>query len=685
MPSERSFYDLYAQGMVRVAAAVPEVHLADPAANAEQIIRLYRSARDAGAAVVVFPELCLTGYSIDDLAQQQALLDAAEEALARVAQATAEDSTACLVSLPLLREERLFNAVVVLQAGLPLGVVLKSYLPSYREYYEGRQYSAARSARSKTTVVLGVEVPWGNDLLFRDTHHPDLCLGVDVCEDLWVPLPPSTHAAMQGATVIVNPSGSNCTVGKDSYRHELVANQSARCLSAYVYAGTGVGESSTDMAWDGCALIFENGELLTRSDRFATASQFIFADVDLDRLIQERARMGTFGDCAQDHLNQDRPHRVIPMEFVPRKQCLRLERTIEAHPFVPADASTRDDRCSEIYQIQVSALASRLKSSGIQKAVIGVSGGLDSTQALIVAARAMDRLDLPRSNVLAYSMPGFATSERTRQQANALMSALGVSANELDIGPACMQMLRDLEHPFARGEPVFDVTFENVQAGERTSHLFRLANRHSAIVVGTGDLSEAALGWCTYGVGDQMSHFNPNASVPKTLIRHLIHWAANRDGCNPRVASVLTAVLDTPISPELVPGTDQDAGPDQITEDLIGPYELHDFFLYGFTRRGYSPAKVAFLACEAFTRGPQACYDEEEIFRWMGVFVQRFFATSQFKRSAMPNGPKVGSGGALSPRGDWRAPSDSSAAPWLSALAAADAWRERSAPPPPPS
>ncbi len=674
MSQERSFNDLYAHGMVRVAAAVPRVELADPATNAREIVRLFKHAADAGSALVVFPEMCLTGYSIDDLVQQQTILDAAEEALGFVAEGTAKHSALCVVGLPLLRFDRLFNCAVVLQGGRPLGVVVKSYLPSYREYYERRQFSAARDARKDSTRVLGIEVPFGNDLIFRDRERPELCLAVELCEDLWVPQPPSVRAAMSGATVLANLSASNITVGKDAYRHDLLANQSARCLAAYVYAGAGSGESTTDMAWDGCAMVFENGELLTRSERYSPNSQFVFADIDLERLVQERARMTSFGDCATDHRENLGPVREVPVRFIPREAAVPLERGIERHPFVPQDTLTRKEHCEEVYQIQVSALAQRLAATGTERVVIGVSGGLDSTQALIVAARAMDRLSLPRTNVLAYSMPGFATSQRTRAQASSLMEALGVSAHELDIGPSCMQMLRDLDHPFARGEHVFDVTFENVQAGERTSHLFRLAGQHQALVVGTGDLSELALGWCTYGVGDQMSHYNVNASVPKTLIRHLIGWVADRSECKVATAQVLRDVLDTPISPELVPGSDDQAEPAQVTEDVIGPFELHDFSLYYLTRRGYSPAKIAFLACEAFARGPEPAYTEAQVFDWLEVFLRRFFGSSQFKRSALPNGPKVGSGGSLSPRGDWRAPSDAGPDAWLAALAEARTW-----------
>jgi NAD+ synthase (glutamine-hydrolysing) len=480
-------------------------------------------------------------------------------------------------------------------------------------------------------------------------------LHVEICEDLWVPTPPSSFAALAGATVIANLSASNVVVGKDSYRHQLVGNQSARCLAAYLYSASGLGESTTDLAWDGHALVYENGTLVSESRRFADAPQLALADVDLDRLLADRMRQNTFGAAMRRHSGE--VFRQVEFSVPVPKGRLLLERRIEPRPYVPGDPRTRDARCEEVYRIQVQGLVTRMLATGTKKLVIGVSGGLDSTQALIVCARTMDELKLPRANILAYTMPGFATSTRTKSQAWQLMRAVGATAEEIDIKPSCLQMLKDIGHPFAKGKKLYDVTFENVQAGERTSHLFRLANFHGGFVVGTGDLSELALGWATYGVGDHMSHYNVNASVPKTLIQFLVGWVAGSDEFSADVKRALKRVLETEISPELVPGS-------QKSEASVGPYELQDFNLYYILRFGYSPAKVAFLAWHAW-RGQ---YRLREIRKWLGVFLQRFFR-NQFKRSAVPNAPKVGSGGSLSPRGDWRMPSDGSANAWLKDLA----------------
>ena len=525
-------------------------------------------------------------------------------------------------------------------------------------------------------------MPFGNNLFFRDQNNPDFCVHAEICEDVWVPIPPSTFAAFGGATILTNLSASNITIGKAGYRRQLALGQSAKTLSAYLYSGAGAGESTTDLAWDGHALICENGKLLSESQRFSEKSQLIFADIDLDRLIQERARMTSFVDCATDHRDRVRDMRNIPFTFLPPDQVTRLSRKVERFPYVPIDRARRDERCYEVYNIQVSALAQRLSAAGIQKIVIGVSGGLDSSHALIVSVRAMDRLGLPRKNVLGYTMPGFATSASTRENAWSLMKVLDVTAREINIRPSCEQMFKDIDHPFSRGEKQYDVTFENVQAGERTSHLFRLANFHEAMVVGTGDLSELALGWCTYGVGDHMAHYNVNASVPKTLIRYVIQWVADHREVKLETASVLRKILSSKISPELIPGKDKN-GPSQDTEAAIGPYELHDFSLYYMTRRGYRPSKVIFLSTHAWANdlpGVQADspYGVEEILKWQGVFLKRFFLTSQYKRSAVPNGPKVGSGGSLSPRGDWRAPSDNRAEPWFSDLENTRSWLHKS-------
>ncbi|MCB9897673.1 MAG: NAD(+) synthase [Planctomycetes bacterium] len=683
MPSAASsFFDLNAHGFVRVAVAVPAMALADPGSNGARVIGLFEQAVARGASLVLFPELSLSGYALDDLHQQDALLDAVRAALARVVDATRGRPALLLVGAPLRFGARLFNCAVAVADGRVLGVVPKSYLPTYREFYEKRQFAAARDALEGEVELLGVRVPFGADLLFREATRADLCVHAEICEDVWVPVPPSTWAALRGATILANLSASNITVGKASYRHQLAAGQSAKLLAAYLYSGAGSGESTTDLAWDGHALIYENGQCLAESERFADEAQVVYADVDLDRLVQERARMTSFVDCATDHRARLAALRTVEFGLPVRKDVTLLERRVERLPYVPGDPALRDERCFEAYNVQVAGLVQRLRSSGVKKVVIGVSGGLDSTQALIVSARAMDHLGLPRTNVLAYTLPGYATSAATLSSARRLMAALGTSAEEIDIRPSCQRMFEDVGHPFARGEPLYDVTFENVQAGQRTSLLFRLANRHSALVVGTGDLSELALGWCTYGVGDHMSHYNVNASVPKTLVRHLIGWVAEQQETSAEAADVLRAILETEISPELVPG-DDDGRPAQSTEAAVGPYELHDFTLYHVTRRGYAPAKVAFLALHAWANDvpggtSDAPYTADEVLRWQRVFLDRFFRTSQFKRSCVPNGPKVGSGGSLSPRGDWRAPSDASAAPWLAAHDEAAAWVARS-------
>jgi NAD+ synthase (glutamine-hydrolysing) len=516
--------------------------------------------------------------------------------------------------------------------------------------------------------------------VFAARDLPGFALHVDVCEDLWTPVPPSTFGALAGATVLANLSASNITVGKADYRRTLCTAHSARLIAAHIYTAAGAGESTTDLAWDGQAVICENGDLLAEAERFAVGEQLILADIDLDRIASDRASTSSYGDSIHDHRDRLEGFRRIAFELGTGGEPVPLRRELERFPYVPADPVSRSERCEEVYNIQVHGLETRLRATGIEKVVIGVSGGLDSTHALIVVARAMDRLGLPRSNVLAYTMPGFATSEHTKGNARRLMEALGVTAREIDIRPSAEQMLRDLGHPAAEGEPVYDITYENVQAGERTSHLFRLANYEGGLVIGTGDLSELALGWATYGVGDQMSHYAVNASVPKTLVGFMIRWAIDTGQFEPEVDEVLQSVLDTEISPELIPG---EAGkPTADSESKVGPYELQDFFLFYILRFGYRPSKVAFLAQRAWgdrERGPwpdlipperRNEYSLADIKHWLGVFLDRFFRLSQFKRSAIPNAPKVGSGGSLSPRGDWRAPSDASAAVWLEELRA---------------
>lgn len=674
------FFNLYQQGLVRVAVCVPEVQIANPPANAASTIALARQADEAGALIALFPELGLSAYTNDDLFHQQALLDAALTALVQVVDASHALRTLIAVGLPLRLEGRLFNCAVAIQAGRILGVTPKSYLPNYREFYEKRQFAPADALLAREAELLGHTVPVGTDLLFEASTVPGLVLHMELCEDLWAPIPPSTYAAMAGATVLLNLSASNITIGKAAYRNDLCAAQSGKCIAAYLYSAAGPGESTTDLAWDGHAVIFEQDRLLAESERFPRGAQLITADIDLERLQQERLRLSSFSDSIRAHREQ--LQRMRRVRFSPELPSgdLGLRRRIERFPYVPANSAERDAQCYEAYNIQVHGLAKRLQATGIERIVVGVSGGLDSTQALLVAARTLDRLGLPRANLLAYTMPGFATSGETRANAWALMRSLGTQAEEIDIRPSCNQMLKDIGHPFAEGEPVYDVTFENVQAGERTSHLFRLANRHNALVLGTGDLSEIALGWSTYGVGDQMSHYNVNASVPKTLIQYLIRWVIASGQFDAATNRTLQAILDTEISPELVPADAQQGSALQSTEAKIGPYELQDFNTYWISRYGLRPSKVAFLAWHAWhdrTQGPWPAnlpearrhqYDLAEIKRWLGVFLFRFFQISQFKRSCLPNGPKVASGGSLSPRGDWRAPSDAEAAIWLQEL-----------------
>ncbi len=678
---KKPFHSIYSHGFIRTTVAVPFVRVADPAYNVEHALRLARRASELQAAITLFPELGISAYSNEDLFHQDALLDAARLALACVVEASADLSPLLLVGAPLRFEEKLFNCALVIYRGRVLGIVPKSYIPNYREFYEKRQFSSARDAVQAQVPFLGEMVPFGSDLIFQASNVPGFAVHVEICEDLWTPIPPSTYGALAGATILANLSASNITVGKTDYRRLICAAQSAKCLSAYMYSAAGPGESTTDLAWDGYAVVYENNNLLAESERFAGEEQVIVADIDLDRLMQDRMRTTSFQDTVHDHRQECARMRRVPFIFQVPEGEIELRRSVSRFPYVPLDPPVLDERCFEVYNIQVHSLRKRLAATGIHKVVVGISGGLDSTQALIVAAKTMDLMGLPRSNILGYTMPGFATSKSTRANAHQLMNALGITAAEIDIRASAMQMYRDIGHPFADGEQVYDVTFENVQAGERTSHLFRLANLHDAIVLGTGDLSELALGWTTYGVGDQMSHYNVNASVPKTLIQHLIRWVIQAGMFDAQANSVLRSVLDTVISPELVPeGETAGDQPTQKTESVIGPYELQDFHLYYVSRFGFRPSKVAYLAYQAWhdkSRGrwPEYLpedkrneYDLRTIKHWLEVFLYRFFRLSQFKRSAMPNAPKVGSGGSLSPRSDWRAPSDSEATAWLDEL-----------------
>jgi NAD+ synthase (glutamine-hydrolysing) len=669
------FHSIYSHGFLRAAASPIRIRLADPAANADEVVRALAEAAGAGAGLIAFPELCLSGYAIDDLLQQSVVLDGVLQAVERVRAASAESPVVAVVGAPLRHGQALYNCAVVIYGGQVLGVIPKSFLPSYREFYERRWFTAGLGVEGRTIELLSGSAPFGTDLVFAARDYPAFVLGVEICEDLWTPEPPSGRLAMAGATVIANLSASNIVIGKAATRRVLCRAQSARGVCAYLYAASGWGESTTDLAWDGHALIYENGALLAESERFARTPSLLKADLDLERLVQERLRLHTFHEGSA-RAGADEVRRV-EFDFRPGGRQAALERGIERFPYVPSDPARLYEDCYEAYNIQVQGLVTRLDATRSKKVVIGVSGGLDSTQALLVACRAFDLLGKPRSDIEAVTLPGFATGAESKSFALALMGALGVSSRETDIKPLAMRLLQDLDHPFARGEAVYDLTFENVQAGARTDYLFRLAGQVGGFVLGTGDLSELGLGWCTYGVGDHMSHYNVNGSVPKTLIQHLIRWVAAEGFMGEAASPILLDIVAAEISPELVPAAD---GQVQSTEAKVGPYALQDFNLYYTTRYGFGPAKIAFLAKAAWSdpdRGawpphyPPAlrkAYSLAEIKRWMRVFYERFFTTSQYKRSAMPNGPKISSGGSLSPRGDWRAPSDGNSAAWLAAL-----------------
>ncbi len=678
--SEHPFYAIHRHGLIRVAAATPLGSVGDTAFNAEQTIALAEQADARGVDLLVFPELNLSSYAIDDLHLQSAQQRAADEALGAVAAATKGMRTVLLVGVALPRNGRLYNCAVAVARGEILGVVPKTFLPNYREYYEKRWFASGAGLTGLSIDVAGQCVPFGTDLVFAARDRAGFVIHAEICEDYWAPTPPSTAGALAGALICCNLSASNIVVGKARERAMLCAAQSARGVCAYVYSAAGPGESTTEVAWDGQGMIHELGELIAESTRFAQAAGLVVADVDVERIAQERMRFGTFNDAARAAGDPEMRFRRIGFEQGAPVADIGLERAIRRFPFVPNTPEKRDADCYEAFNIQVEALAKRFMASRSETLVIGVSGGLDSTHALIVAAKAMDRLGRPRSDILAFTMPGFATGDASKANAWALMRALRVTAEEIDIRPAAERMLADMGHPYGRGEPVYDVTFENVQAGLRTDYLFRLANQRRGIVVGTGDLSEMALGWCTYGVGDQMSHYTVNAGVPKTLIQFLIRWCIRTDQYNAATDAILTAILEQEISPELVPaGAD---GAMQSTESMVGPYALNDFFAHYVIRHGLAPSKIAFLAWHAWRdvdagRWPQdfpaaarVAYDLPTIRHWLEKFLVRFFATSQFKRSAMPNGPKVSAGGSLSPRGDWRAPSDGTADVWLRELRA---------------
>ena len=672
------FRSLYQQGFARVATCTVPVTLADPLRNVAKVLEVVSKCEEEGVILCIFQELVLTGYSLEDLFHQESLLNAVKLALKNLAAATEKYRSLVVVGAPLVYRDALYNCAVIVHRGRLLGIVPKTYLPGYREFYEPRYFASGETIRGKNLYLGGENVPFGVDLLFEAHDIPGFCLGVELCEDIWVPIPPSAIMAMAGATVLANLSASNSTIGKAETRSMLCCSHSARCIAAYLYAAAGEGESSTDLAWDGQTAIFENGQLLAQSDPFPTGSQALIADIDITLLRQERLRRGVFNACAKkERVEENQTWRRIGVHIDPCQEDLGLRRPLSRFPFMATRRDRLEAECSEAFSIQVSALKQRLVTCGARSMVIGVSGGIDSTLALLVAVRTADVLGWSRQAVLGYTMPGFGTTETTKTNATALMEELGVSANVLDICSTAEVMLREMRHPFALGKAVYDITFENVQAGLRTDFLFRLANYHNGIVIGTGDLSELALGWCTYGVGDQMSHYSVNAGLPKTFIQSLVRWCSAGDYFTQSVRERLKNVLQTEISPELLPVGENGS---QRTEDIIGPYALHDFTLYYVLRYGFSPTRIAFMAeqawhdvhkgewCYGFPLHERRAYTLAEIRHWLKIFLQRFFTNSQFKRSALPNAPKVMSAGSLSPRGDWRVPSDSQARLWLEDL-----------------
>jgi len=632
-------------GFVKVAAAVPPVKVADCQYNAEQIEKMINEAEEKGVQIIAFPELCITGYTCADLFAQQLLLEKAEMGLVQVMNNTRQLDIICIVGMPVITNTILINAAVVFQGGKILGVVPKTYLPNYKEFYEQRWFTSARDVIDKTVRLCGQLVPVSSNLLF-DT--PDCCFGVEICEDLWSVIPPSSKLALKGAEILINLSADNEGIAKHNYVRSLISQQSARCIAAYIFSSCGFGESTTDVVFAGNGLIYENGALLAESKRFSLEEQMVISEIDVERLRTERRINTTFSANSGDYKDAEAIH--VTTELT-NSRPLSLSRKIDALPFVPT-GRTLNERCEEIFEIQVSGLAKRIVHTHSKTAVLGISGGLDSTLALLVCVKTFDKLGLSRKGILGITMPGFGTTDRTYNNAINLMKELGVSIREIDIKAACIQHFKDIDHDIN----VHDVTYENSQARERTQILMDVANQTGGMVIGTGDLSELALGWATYN-GDHMSMYGVNVSIPKTLVKHLVDWVSQNE-VEEDAAIILTDIVATPISPELIPA-DEDGNILQKTEDLVGPYELHDFFLYYTMRFGFRPAKIYYLANIAFA----GSYDRETIKKWLHTFFRRFF-NQQFKRSCLPDGPKVGSI-SISPRGDWRMPSDASSALWL--------------------
>ncbi len=636
-------------GMLRIAAAIPPLRVADVDFNIAGIIAYIHKAREAGVQVLTFPEMAVTGYTIADLVTQQALLTKAREGLRQIMEQTAGTPMLIAVGLPLEVDQKVFNCAAVIGSGRLLGVVPKNYLPTYKEFYESRWFTSGREAASNTVELAGQSAPFGTDILFALRGMAAAVIGVEVCEDLWVPLSPHEYQAVGGATVLLNLSASNEIIGKADWRRTMILSESGRCIAAYCYTSCGIGESSNDVVFSGHALIAENGSILTESDRLAAKDQMIVADVDLERLANDRRSLNTFRRAGE------RPFRTVECE-VADPPAGDLRREVDPHPFVPADPARRAERCRDIFAMQVAALAQKLTGAHQSRIVLGVSGGLDSSLALLVAVKTMDFLELPRTGIHAYSLPGFGTTPRTRSNATRLSRALGVSLDRVNINRTCRSHLKDLGH-----EGQEDIVFENVQARYRTEFLFNKANDIRAIVLGTGDLTEVALGWATFS-GDHLSHYHVNTSVPKTLVRYLVRWVADEEMAGSPAQKALYDILDTPISPELRRLSNGEIT--QKSEETIGPVELADFYLYPFVRLGTRPGKILYLANEARKRDLfEARYTLDDLRRWLQSFLQRFFA-NQFKRTCFPEGPKIGSV-SLSPRGDWRMPSEAEARLWL--------------------
>ena len=641
-------------GFLRVALAVPPLRVGDVDFNVEAIMAAVAKARSAGVQVLALPEMAVTGYTIADLVQHQALLSKVREGLRRLLRESSQDCMVILVGMPLEVEQKIYNCAVVMNSGRILGVVPKTLLPTYKEFYEHRWFVSSASARTDSVEMDGGEVPFGTDILFSLKGVDGAVIGVEICEDLWMPLSPHAYQALAGATVLINISASNDIIAKADWRRTMAASESGRCVAAYCYVSSGVGESTNDLVYGGHSIVAENGIILKESRRLQAEPPMTVADIDLDRLVHDRRVLDSFHDV----WGTVPVYRIVETEVVDRAPG-ELERFLDSHPFVPADPSRRAERCRDIFSMQVAALGQKLSGAGLSRLVLGVSGGLDSTLALLVAAKTMDFLGVPRANVFANTLPGFGTTQRTKTNAINLGHALGVTLEEVDITRSCRSHLEDLGHGSDD-----DVVFENVQARYRTEFLFNRANQLDAVVLGTGDLTEIALGWCTFS-GDHLSHYHVNASVPKTLVQFLIRWVADEELAESEAQKVLYDILATPITPELRRPNGEEIM--QMSEEEVGPFELADFYLYPFIRFGTSPGKILYLAEETRRRGLFAgTYTREDLYRWLKSFLVRFFA-NQFKRTCLPEGPKIGSV-SLSPRGDWRMPSEASVRLWLEDL-----------------